>query len=353
VRAVQGWGADLSLFQFHGQLTWAVFFLNPDRTIYGRYGSRAPSGTTGFKGNDRFVTMEGFKKAVQGALELHAAYPANKASLAGKTGPPPAVKSPELFPAAASYGVRRADGSDPKNKGCVHCHEVQDWEAIELRKKGPVGDRYLWTYPMPDALGLALDPVERATATAVAPGSAAEKGGFKAGDRLLTLEGQPLLSIADVQWVLHQAPEPGVVKGDVDRGGKKVAVTLELKAGWRRSFSFADNLSVGWTTRTRTAGMRLETLPENDRDNLGLAAGVPALRVKDLSPDFARERNVSPKKAGLLKGDVLLELDGHPIPATESEYLALLLQKKKPGDKAILTYRRGAAPAATVEIEVR
>ena len=55
---MQGWGIDLSLFQFHGQLTWAVFFLHPDRTIYGRYGSRAPSGTSGFRGNDRFVTME-------------------------------------------------------------------------------------------------------------------------------------------------------------------------------------------------------------------------------------------------------------------------------------------------------
>jgi serine protease Do len=353
VRAVQAWGADLSLFQFHGQLTWAVFFLNADRTLYGRYGSRAPSGTSGFKGNDRFVTMEGFKKAVQGALEVHAAYPANKASLGGKTGPAPIAKSPELIPAASGWQVRRVDGSDPKNKGCVHCHEVQDWEYLELRKKGPVADRYLWTYPMPDALGLSLDPLERATATAVAPGSPAEKGGFKAGDRLLSLEGQPMLSIADVQWVLHQAPEPSVVKGEVERGGKKAAVSLELKAGWRRSFSFADNLSVGWATRVRTAGMRLESIPEIDREKLGLASDVPALRIKDLSPDFARDRNTSPKKAGLLKGDVLLEIDGRPIPPTESEFLAHLLQKKKPGDTAKLTYRRGSAAPATVDIEVK
>ncbi len=343
---------DLSIFQFHGQLTWAVFFLNADRTIYGRYGSRAPSGTSGFKGNDRFVTMEGFKKALQGALETHAAFPANRSSLAGKTGPAPLAKTPEAIPAAASYGVRRVDGAD-KNKGCVHCHEVQDWEFIEARKKGPVPDRLLWTYPMPDALGLSLDPLERATATAVAPGSAAEKGGFKAGDRLLTLEGQPLLSIADVQWVLHQAPEPGHVKGEVERGGRKLAVSLELRAGWRRVFSYTDNLSVGWASRTRTAGMRLEPLPSLDREKLGLAESTPALRIRDLSPDFARDRNTSPKKAGLLKGDVLLELDGRPIPATESEVLALLLQMKKPGDKATIGYRRAGGALQTVEIEVK
>ena len=352
MRAVQGWGIDLSLFQFHGQLTWAVFFLNPDRTIYGRYGSRAPSGTSGFKGNDRFVTMEGFKKAIQGALELHAAYPANKASLAGKTGPAPIAKTPEAIPAASAWPVRRVDGTD-RNKGCVHCHEVQDWEFIEARKKGAVADRFLWTYPMPDTLGLSLHPDERATAAGVAPGSAAAKAGFKAGDRLLALDGQPLLSIADVQWVLHQAPEPGVVKGEVERAGKKAAVSLELKAGWRRTYSFADNLSLGWMSRQRTAGFRLEPVPQNDRDKLGLGADTPALRILNLAPEFGKERNTSPKQAGLLKGDVLLELDGRPIPAPESEYLAYLLQKKKPGDKIKLGYRRGGGPLQTVEVETR
>jgi hypothetical protein len=334
------WGADLSLFQFHGQLTWAVFFLNADRTIYGRYGSRAPTGTSGFRGNDRFVTLDGFKKAMQGALELHAAYPANKSSLAGKTGPAPQAKSPELMPPAQKFPVKRAE--ENQGKGCIHCHQVQDWEYIEARGKGaPVPDRLLWTYPMPDALGLTFDPAERATVTAVAAGSAAEKGGWKAGDKLLALEGQPILSIADVQWVLHQAPEPGALKGEVERGGKKAAVSVELAAGWRRTFSYADNLSVGWASRQRVAGMRLDALAPDEKQKLGLAAGALALRIRDLSPDFARDRNVSPKKVGLLKGDVIVELDGQKAALTESEFLAYLVQKKKPGDKAELAYVRG------------
>ena len=48
-----------------------------------------------------------------------------------------------------------------------------------------------------------LDPLAAAQVETVTPGSAAETAGFRAGDRLLTLAGQPLLSIADVQWVLH------------------------------------------------------------------------------------------------------------------------------------------------------
>ena len=37
---VQANGIDLSLFQFDYDLTFAAFFMNADRTIYGRYGIR-------------------------------------------------------------------------------------------------------------------------------------------------------------------------------------------------------------------------------------------------------------------------------------------------------------------------
>jgi S1-C subfamily serine protease len=141
------------------------------------------------------------------------------------------------------------------------------------------------------------------------------------------------------------------VKGEVERGGKKAAVSVELAAGWRRTFSYADNLSVGWASRQRVAGMRLDALAADEKQKLGLAAGALALRIRDLSPDFARDRNVSPRKVGLLKGDVIVELDGRKDPLTESEFLAYLVQKKKPGDKAELAYVRGGQ-TAKVTIDV-
>ena len=58
---------------------------------------------------------------------------------------------------------------------------------------------------MPDWLGLMLDPDEKATVKSVAAGSSAERAGFKVADRIQTLAGQPIISIADVQWVLEQA----------------------------------------------------------------------------------------------------------------------------------------------------
>src|SRR5688500_18768598 len=40
VRIVQGWGLDLSLFQFDWRQTWMVFLMNSDRALYGRYDAR-------------------------------------------------------------------------------------------------------------------------------------------------------------------------------------------------------------------------------------------------------------------------------------------------------------------------
>jgi hypothetical protein len=41
VRIVQANALDLALFQFDFDLTFAAFFMNADKTIYGRYGTRS------------------------------------------------------------------------------------------------------------------------------------------------------------------------------------------------------------------------------------------------------------------------------------------------------------------------
>jgi len=67
VRIVSTNGLDLSLFQFDTDQSFAVFMLNADRTIYGRFGTR--SHRTEWIGD---VSLKGLAKALEGALELHA-----------------------------------------------------------------------------------------------------------------------------------------------------------------------------------------------------------------------------------------------------------------------------------------
>src|SRR5262249_53772999 len=90
VRVVSANGLDLGLFQFDYDQSFAAFFLNAGRTIYGRFGTR--SHRTSWSDD---VSVEGLTKALQGALDLHKEYPKNKAELAGKRGPAPEVATPE------------------------------------------------------------------------------------------------------------------------------------------------------------------------------------------------------------------------------------------------------------------
>jgi membrane-associated protease RseP (regulator of RpoE activity) len=330
------YGVDIARFQFQRMLTWAAVMLNADGTIYGRYGSRGER--RGMRDNDKDISVAGFKKALEGALELHRGYPANKASLAGKTGPAPAAPTPErLAGAIPEEAVRAAPGTH----GCVHCHNVQDWELMTAWKSPQlVPDRLLWPFPMPDLVGLSLAVDERADVARVAPGSPAEKAGFKPRDRILALDGQPILSIADVQWVLHQAPEPGQVKAQVKRGEVRVELTLPLAAGWRRGSDFANTQSLGWISRMYLAGFKSDALPAASKKHLGLDENALALRIDQITQDFVKHRNTSAAKIGLRKGDVIVEVDGSSAPMSEAEFLAYLAQKKKPGQNVELTYLR-------------
>jgi serine protease Do len=325
VRLIQAYGADLRIFQFDPQLTWSVFMLNADKTIYGRYGTRSSHDS------HKDISLAGFKKALQGALDLHGKYTDVKVSLAGKTGPAPRWQMPELMPALSTYKA-----GDTSRQGCIHCHKIHSGELTSIRKAGDAPtDRDLWVYPMPDVLGLSLDIEEIATVKSVAEGSVAEKSGFKSGDKISKFEGQPLLSISDVQWVLHQAPETGQIKAEVLRAGKAQTLTLALKPGWRRAGEYTWR-SVGWTVANTVAGFRSDALKPEELKPLGLAENALGLKIKNIIPNWVKEGNKAVFKSGLLKGDVIVEVDGQKTSMNESEFLAYLVQKKKPGDSVSL-----------------
>src|SRR5205085_7685000 len=95
-------------------------------------------------------------------------------------------------------------------QSCIHCHQIGDAQRLNYRETtGKIPEQVLFPYPHPKAIGLILDPKECATVLRADPGSLAQKAGFQAGDKIKKLNGQPLLSFADVQWVLHHTPASG------------------------------------------------------------------------------------------------------------------------------------------------
>jgi S1-C subfamily serine protease len=187
-----------------------------------------------------------------------------------------------------------------------------------------------------------MDPKERATVKSVDAGSPAEKGGFKAGDSISKLGGQPILSIADIQWVLHNAKEPSKLDAEVERDGKAAKGSLALEAGWRRKDDFTWRV-VAWGMRHRLLGTQpLESLTAEDRSKQGLAADALALRIKGFPPDYVKDKNREAAQK-FQKDDVITDVDGQKGLVDEGGVLGYLVQKK-PGESADFTVLRAGKP---------
>jgi serine protease Do len=333
VRLVSTNGLDLSLFQFDYDQSFAAFLLNADGTVYGRFGTR--SHRTNWVGD---VSVAGLAGALQGGLDLHADYPRNRAALAGKRGPAPEYPVPEKYPGLGKY-TASLNYSGNVVQSCIHCHQIGDAiKDLYRSKKEPMPETVLFPYPHPKAIGLVLDPKERATVLEVVAGTPAAKAGFKPGDVIRTLGGQPLLSVADVQWVLHRTPpEGGELKAAVQRGGSPADVTLTLSAGWRRAGDLSWRASSWGLRRSALGGLLLEELPADARP-AGVATDGMALRVKHVGQYGP---HAVAKAAGVQVGDVLVAYDGKTDLTRETDVLAYGVSARKPGDKVPLTLIRG------------
>jgi hypothetical protein len=275
--------------------------------------------------------VEGFGAALQGALELHKGYPANKALFAAKRGPAVPIKVPEEFPNLKGKYSSKLNYEGKVVQSCIHCHQVGEGIRLVNRQPGkPMATEVLYPYPHPKILGLIMDPKEKARVSEVTAGSPAAKDGFQAGDDILTLSGQPLLSIGDIQWVLHHAGKTDKLTAEVLRGGKKIKLPLTLAAGWRELGDISWRATSWDLRRMTTGGLLLDSLTDDERKSAKLEEKVLALRIK-----HAGEYNehAAAKNAGFRKGDILVEIDGSTEPLTESELMAGIMNGKKPGDK--------------------
>ena len=324
VRVVQGNGMDLSLFQFDYDLTFAVFFMNADKTIYGRFGTRAE-----YENAAKDISIEGFKLALEGALALHEGYPENKAALAAKTGPEPVKKTPEAFPALLRY-TSTLNFNQSVDRQCIHCHQIGEAQReIHWYDRKPIPDEVLYPFPMPDVLGLHFSPKHRAKISKVVSGSSVEHDGFRRADEILTIDGQPIISVADVQWVLHRAPENTTLPVTVDRHGKEINLTLTLNPGWRQGSNISWRTTTGELRLVALGGMVLQDLTDTERQRNGIVETEMALNVETVSRRSRRSSSeTNAQKAGIRRGDIVVGYGDRTDRLTESGIIAYVLQDK-------------------------
>ena len=326
VRIVGTNGLDLDIFQYDTDQSFAMFMLNADKTVYGRFGTR--SHRTEWLGD---VSIEGMAKALEGALELHANYPANRAQLAGKKGKPLEFGAPEEFPSLKSKYTDRLDYENDVVKSCIHCHQIGDARReFYWHRSQPIPDKLLFPYPHPKSVGMVLDPKEAATLKEVMQGSPASEAGLKAGDQIQSMNDQPLLSMADVQWVLHNLPsQSNSLALKVSRSGELLDIGMQLPGNWKALGDTDWRVSSWLMCRMLLGGMRLDSMTDEDKRAAGIKSGM-ALRVRSLGKYNAHGLA---RRTGFREGDIILSYDGQTDFLRESDLFAYGGKNLKPGQK--------------------
>lgn len=291
-------GADLRRFEFDHDLTWYCFFLNADETVYGRYGGRDASDA------EARISTKGLRYAMDRALEAHRSPPARQ-SLPGTP-------------------VRAEDYAAAKrHHGCIHCHNVNEFRRADAKAAGTWDRDSVWVYPLPENVGLTLDVDAGDRVKAVATGSAAERAGLKAGDRLAKLNGYPVASFGDATYALHKAPAKGPIPVAWVRDGKEQSAALEVADGWRKTNltwrpSMLDILpSVPFSGDDLTA---------DEKKGLGLDEKRAVFRQDD-------EVHSTLKAAGLRGGDVVIGFDGKAVEGTIGNLLGFVRRNYLVGDE--------------------
>ncbi|MBT4864404.1 MAG: PDZ domain-containing protein [Planctomycetaceae bacterium] len=336
VRQVEMKGVDLSLFQFDHDLNWAAMFISADGVVYARYGTQSAAGA------DAYNSLAGLEKTMHRVLALHAGYPKNKTALGGKRAAQKTYKTALEMPGLEDKD--RFHGSTSR-KNCIHCHNIHDAENHYAKQSGKFTQDLLWRYPLPENVGLLIDEEDGIRIKSVKAGSPAAKAGIRAGEEVTAMNGQPIASIADIQWVLHHVPnKSATVKVTGSKSGEH---TLRLVTGWKKT-------DISWRGSIWSLSPRLRVwtpeLTAGEKKKKGLPTDQSAFLVKWINVGSLAGKEA--RKSGLREGDVIVAVAGKPLKQmTPPQFNVHLKLNYKVGQKLPLTVlRAGKRRVITIKL---
>lgn len=166
-----------------------------------------------------------------------------------------------------------------------------------------------------EALG--LEARQGALVTDVDAASPAAEAGLRPGDVILAVDGEPARSVRDLsQKIARLGPDKRVTL-TVNRDGREQRLRATLDARETHNVGFARRARGGGERGSRAAGdfgefgFRADELDRIDRRRADLADRDAGAVIADVAPDGAFER------AGLRRGDVVLEVDRKPVETPE------------------------------------
>jgi serine protease Do len=313
-------GVDLARFEFDYDTTWQAFFLDADLNVYSRYGGRDEASADGR------LSKESLLVTMREVLDAH--------ELQGKSG----RDDKNLHPLS---GKRTIPEEIPLLKaghqGCVHCHQVEEYRLLQSFHDGKFSRDRLFTFPLPENIGIRFDRAHGHLIESVVPDSPAARAGLAAGDVVTRVSAVPIHSEQDVRWALHRDSEGRRPTVTVSRAAndsapsRTIRATLDLAPNWRET-------ELDWRKSLRSVPLPLGFL--------GYPLGREERQKGMLPDDRLAIRVVSVRGAGMAanvgleKGDLIISLAGRLQARTLEQLKSDLLRHYSPGNLVRLSVLR-------------
>jgi hypothetical protein len=325
VRVINANALDLRRFQFDFDLSFSALMFNGDGTLYGRYGSWL------HQHDPNEDTTAGFRATLQAALDMHRDFPKNRIALAGKQGKPTPYKTPVDMPVLSGRYSRDLNWTGKVVASCVHCHQIGDAQRALIRDRGAtIPEKLVYPYPASEVVGITMSLESSNMVANVEPATPAAKAGLRAGDRVVSIDNQPVISLADISWALHNAPDEGRLKLALDRDGRRIESELALSRAWRSQSDISRRVGTWQMRAMALGGLQLVEFSPEERSSHGIVGDGMALSVKHLGQYGI---HATAKKSGFLKGDVIVEFDGVSASRSESWVIGHALRNYKQGEE--------------------
>lgn len=166
----------------------------------------------------------------------------------------------------------------------------------------------------------------------VSPNTPAEKAGLKTGDIITKLNGKQVEGVAELRLAISGMAPGTEADLTYNRGGKEETVKINLSK--LESKTLAEDQNGEKNDSGVLTGVTVGDITSDVRDGLQLPADLKGALITEVDPNSASAR------AGLNKGDVILELDRKPIHSAEE---AAKLSDEVKGPKVLVRFWRGGS----------
>ncbi|HKN16353.1 MAG TPA: Do family serine endopeptidase [Candidatus Sulfotelmatobacter sp.] len=175
---------------------------------------------------------------------------------------------------------------------------------------------------------------EGAVVTQVEDGSPAAKAGLKVGDVITELDGQPVSDASQLQIEVGQKEPGSSIKLGVLRDGKNINAPVTLEEMGSRDHAGKE---VGSNSNGKPRwGLGLTDMTPELREQLQASSDVHGAVVEQVQPGSAADN------AGLQRGDVIVEVDRHPV-QNAADVQKALSAVPKGQDALVLVWSNGGS----------